>query len=218
VLVPEVELVRIEREGEFRIYVENTFHTILRDVRLRIRSPAFHIEVEPSSLRRLVPGERTFFVVRLTLKEGFEPGDYPLRIDVEARSAELRPTTERMEVIVERDDLLLPKEEVAPPLERPEPEEIPPIEEEEPLLEEPVEEKKRPEAKDELSFQREELLQPIRRPLGEEAPSLEGKKPSEEEPKEVVVEVGRIPIWESPYFYGALILLLLAIIIWRKLR
>ena len=103
VLVPDKELIRIEKTGEFRMYIENTFRSILREVRLWVESPAFDIEITPRVLKRLVPGERTFFLIKLKIKEGFEPGDYPLRISVEARSAELRPSVERIEVVAAED-------------------------------------------------------------------------------------------------------------------
>lgn len=101
VLVPEADLVRIEREGEFRIFIENTFRSPLQEVKLLVKSPAFDIWVKPPLLERLMPGERTFFFIRLKLREGFKPGDYPLRISVEARDAVLRPTIETMEVVAE---------------------------------------------------------------------------------------------------------------------
>lgn len=101
VLMPEKKLIRMEKEGEFRIYVENTFSSVLRDLRLIITSPAFDIETVPSSIDKLVPGERNFYLVKLKLREGFKPGDYPLKISVGARSAELRPSIETVEVVTE---------------------------------------------------------------------------------------------------------------------
>lgn len=102
VLMPEKDLIRIEEIGEFRMYAENTFRSTLQEVRLRVESPAFDIDIEPPLLERLVPGERAFFLVKLKLRKGFEPGDYPLRISVEAKSAEIKPSIERMEVVVDR--------------------------------------------------------------------------------------------------------------------
>jgi len=102
VLVPEKDLITIGEAGEFRMYIENTFRSTLRKVKLHVKSPAFDIKIEPLLLERLVPGERTFFLVKLKLREGFEPGDYPLRISVGAKSAEIKPSIERMEVVVDR--------------------------------------------------------------------------------------------------------------------
>ena len=103
ILIPERELLRMEREGEFRIYVENAFRSVLRDLRLIITSPAFEIETVPASIAQLVPGEQSFYLVRLKLREGFEPGDYPLKISVGAKSAELRPTIEKIAVVVDEE-------------------------------------------------------------------------------------------------------------------
>lgn len=101
VLAPDKELIRIEESGEFRIYIENTFPTALNDVRLFVESQAFDIEIEPQAIERLVPGERSFFLVRLRLHKGFKPGDYPLKINVGAKSSELKSSIEMINVVVE---------------------------------------------------------------------------------------------------------------------
>ena len=61
VLVPDKDLIRIEKTGEFRMYIENTFSSILRQVELFVEGQAFNIDIEPLVLERLLPGERTFF-------------------------------------------------------------------------------------------------------------------------------------------------------------
>lgn len=114
-LIPDKELVKIEKSGEFRIYVENTFTSTLREVRLFVESPAFDINIEPKVLNQLIPGERSFFLIRLKLREDFLPGDYPLRISVKARSAELRPSIEKIEVIAEEKKSLQPSDEEIKP-------------------------------------------------------------------------------------------------------
>ena len=101
ILTPERELIRIEREGDFRIYVRNTFPSALQDLKLIITNPAFEIEIAPAIITRLVPGERRFFLVKLRLREGFEEGDYPLRINVQAKGADLGPIIEAAGIIAE---------------------------------------------------------------------------------------------------------------------
>ncbi len=101
ILTPERELIRIEREGDFRIYVRNTFPSALQDLKLMITNPAFEIEIAPAIITRLVPGERRFFLVKLRLREGFEEGDYPLRINVQAKGADLGPIIEAAGIIAE---------------------------------------------------------------------------------------------------------------------
>ncbi len=124
VLVPEADLIRIEREGEFRIFMENTFRSPLRGIELLVESPAFDIEVNPPLLERLGPGERAFFLIKLKLREDFELGDFPLRIRVEARDAVLRPSIETMGVVVEK--VIIPEVEPG----------VKPLEMVEPLVEE----------------------------------------------------------------------------------
>jgi len=124
VLMPDKDLIRIEKSGEFRMYIENTFSSILRQVRLFVESPSFDINIEPPLLKKLAPGERTFFLVRLKLREGLKKGDHPLRISVGAKSAELRPSIEKMAVIVDEKIPELPNLQI-----KPEKEEIIPAEE-----------------------------------------------------------------------------------------
>lgn len=123
VLVPEKELIRLEETGEFRMYIENTFRSTLQEVRLFVESPAFDIKIEPPLIERLVPGERKFFLIKLKLREGFKPGDYSLRISADAKSAEIRPTIEKMDIVVDkiREEGVMPEvERLALPEKKPE--------------------------------------------------------------------------------------------------
>jgi len=101
VLIPEKEMISVEESGEFRIYVENTFRSTLRELKLLIESKAFDVEIKPKVLEKLVPSERTFFLIKLKLREGFSTGNYPLKIAVDAKSAELRPSIEKIEIKAE---------------------------------------------------------------------------------------------------------------------
>ncbi len=130
ILSPETDSIKIERSGEFRIYIENTFQSILREVELLIENPAFDIKVIPPFIERLLPGERTFFLVKLKTKEDIQPQKYSLRISVRARSAELKPSIETLTVAVdekipEREEELVqlpapPFEKLQPPKTTPE--------------------------------------------------------------------------------------------------
>lgn len=211
VLVPDEGLIRMEGVGEFRVYIENTFSSTLREVQMFVESPAFDIEIQPSVLTKLVPGERAFFLVKLKLREGFEPGDYSLRISVRARSAELRPSVEEMGVVVEKR---VPEQKIEP---------IPPIK---PGETKPEENRLGAQVEEIKASEREYIM-----PTGEkmvlpekrsELP-VEEIKPSERvvEPQkvgEVVVKVEEIPFWKKPYFYIVFILLLVGILIWRKIK
>jgi len=118
ILSPEKDLIKIEKVGEFRIYIENTFQSTLREVKLLIENPAFDVKVIPSFIERLLPGERTFFLVKLKAKEDIQPQKYSLRISVRARSAQLRPSIETLTVAVdekipEREEELIQQPELS---------------------------------------------------------------------------------------------------------
>ncbi len=196
VLVPEKTLISIEGTGEFRIYIENTFGSILREIKLFVESPAFEIEIEPSILERLEPGERRFFLIKLKTKEGTRPKDYPLRISVDAKSAELRPSIEKIDVTVLEKVTEEPKPPVEPstPVGIEQKEILPPIEKPQPAVEE--------------IKPQERVVEPTQKEIA----------PAPQEVGEVVVRVEKAPFWKKPYFYIILVLLLLGILIWRKVR
>jgi hypothetical protein len=200
VVTPEKELITIEEIGEFRMYIENTFSSSLNGVELSVENEAFEIEIEPLVMKKLLPGERAFFLVKLKLKEGFERGDYSLKINVKAQSAELKPSRREIEVLVDKK-----------------------VNE--------VKSKKRVEdrkLKRKVLPQKKKISPLVKKPE-EETPSIKiDEKPAQEERKEikssregigkVVVRVEKIPFWKKTYFYIILILILVGILIWRKIK
>ncbi len=114
-LVPEKDNISIEEKGEFRIFVENPFQSILKHLRLIVESEAFEVEVQPLVLKDLAPGEKTYFLVKLRLRRGFKPGNYPLRISISAKSAEITPSIERIDVVAEEKSKEEPKKQPLPP-------------------------------------------------------------------------------------------------------
>lgn len=195
VLVPEKESIELEDKLDFRIFVENTFSSKLESVQLFIENPAFEIDIDPPILKKLLPGERTFFLVKLKLREGFNIGYYHLKISVGAKSAQLRPSLEKMSVAVtKKPPELLPSE-----------------------------------IKPETTIQPELLLQEPKPKILPEVPKekkeLERKEISPQEIKpeeigeiEIPVEVKKIPFYKKSYFWAVLILPIVIIFIWRKLK
>lgn len=230
ILAPEKDRISIEEAGEFRIYVENTFTSVLRYLRLIVDSDAFDIEVQPSVLKDLVPGERTYFLVKLALREGFKPGNYPLKISVDAESAEITPSTEKIDVMTEKR----PTEELEKqPLPTPIIEPSKPLKEDKYLEEDirKVEEEIPVEQEQKENYQELPPQQRVQEPLIQK--DQESEKPvsqkieelhqeeiegSPEEIGEIVVEVKKVPFYKKPYFYLLFILLLLGILIWRKIK
>lgn len=204
VLVPEKEQISIEETGKFRIYLENTFDSTLNDVKLFVKSDVFDIEVEPSIIEKLVPGERTFFLVKLKLRKGFQPGNYSLKISVDARSAELRPSIQSMDIVVKKK--IEPKEIK---------QEEPTVHIKEPTL--PVEEVKS-EKITPLIKQPDITVKETRYPQKVVETITEEEKEYPQEVGEIVVKVEKIPFWQRTYFYIVLILVLVGILIWRKIK
>lgn len=206
ILVPEADLVRIEKEGEFRIYIENTFRTTLREVELFVKNPAFDIEIKPPLLKKLMPGERTFFLIKLNLREGFKPGDYPLRISAGAKSAVLRPSIETIEVVSEPPVQPIP-EAVVSEVEY----EVDP-----PKQVAPVPEVAVTEIEHEVNLPKP-VVPPEKEILKQEVivePLEEMVEPQAEVAGEIVVRVEEfIPGW---YLYLIPILLLIGLLLWRK--
>ncbi len=212
VLVPEDDLIRMERVGEFRIYTENTFRSPLQDVELLVESPAFDIEVKPRILKRLIPGERTFFLVKLKLKGGYKLGDYPLRIRVKAREAVLRPSIEKIGVVVSEEVPQLPIKPLPKAITPEVVPEVKPREEIPQLPVESVEEVITPEIEPEVKPQ-EEVIPLEKVPVPEDI-----VEPPVEEAGKIVVRVEEIPFWRRPYFYLVLLGILLGLILVRKLK
>jgi len=202
VLVPEKEQISIEETGKFRMYVENTFRSTLNDVRLIVESDAFDVEVEPYRIEELTPGERSFFLVKLKLRKGFKAGSYPLKINVDARSAELTPSIQKMDVVVEKKTEL----------------ETTQLEEPKVLIEKPtlqIEEVKPKEAvlpKIALPEKKEPTKEVVKEV------ELQQKVVEPKEVEEIVVKVEKIPFWKKTYFYIILVLVLVLIFIWRKIK
>jgi hypothetical protein len=188
ILIPEAKMIKMEKEGEFRIYVENTFSSVLQDLRLFVASPAFEIEISPTSIDRLVPGERSFYLVKLRLREGFKAGDYPLKISVAARSAELRPTIEKIGIAV---DEKVPPPPVKPPPGGPAPEVKPKVEPSAPAVPREEERKKVPPPSVEppqevITPEAEPEVEPPAPGVSREEERKEIPPPSVEPPQEVI--------------------------------
>jgi hypothetical protein len=81
---PEKDLVEIQTSGEFRVYLFNKYPIPLKKIRLRARHRAFKIKIEPRRIKRLEPGESSFFRIKLTLREGYKPQEYSFRFTVDA--------------------------------------------------------------------------------------------------------------------------------------
>ncbi|MDI6642111.1 MAG: hypothetical protein QME68_07375, partial [Elusimicrobiota bacterium] len=69
--VPEKEFIQLEEKVDFRIFVENTFSSKLEAVQLFVENPTFEIDINPPILKKLLPGEKTFFS-QIETSRGFQ--------------------------------------------------------------------------------------------------------------------------------------------------
>lgn len=82
-IIPEANKIKVlGTEGKFRVFMENRGSRDIFNVRLTAISPAFDAVMEPESIAKMVPGERTAFTVKITLKENFEDGQYGMNFKV----------------------------------------------------------------------------------------------------------------------------------------
>ncbi|MCS7151800.1 MAG: hypothetical protein NZ928_05400 [Endomicrobia bacterium] len=192
VLVPEKELITIEETGSFRIYIENTFDTILYDVKLIVENPAFEIEIIPNTIQKLVPGERSFFVVELKLREGFLPDSYPLKINVEAKSSELTATVNKIDVVVEKK-----------------------------IKQTQIQQETQKSTTIQLILPQEEKIENTNQILQTKETFVSTspqQKNLSEHSQEIVVKVEKIPFWKKPYFFAILGLITIIILLLRKTK
>lgn len=230
VLVPEKDIISIEESGEFRIYVENTFRSTLEYLKLLIENDAFDVEIEPPILKNIVPGERTYFLIKLKLRQGFKPGNYPLKISVAAESAVITPSIEKINVVAEEKPQKKPEEQVLPPPLTKTIESDTPLEEDKLLRDIELEEEKCQELeKEKYKKPKQEKTQEPEKNKYQKSEKPISQKPIEEkhneeiqdspeEIGEITIKVEKIPLYKKPYFYLFFILLLLGIFIWRKIR
>lgn len=103
VVKPERQIVRLEKTGSLGIYMKNTYPAPLHNVRLIGESSAFDVEVEPAIIEVLNPEEKMYLLIKLTLKEGIEPGSYPLVIKVGAKQFDFR---QAMQIDIRKEEEL----------------------------------------------------------------------------------------------------------------
>lgn len=101
VLKPERDLIRIAETGEFRIFIKNNYPAALHNVRLIGISEAFKVDVSPKLIEELRPGEKSFFLLKLTPRKRMKPGDYPLEIMIGAKQFNYRRVSERVTISLE---------------------------------------------------------------------------------------------------------------------
>ena len=231
VVKPERDFIRIEKTGALRIFIKNTYPAALHRVRMIGESDAFFVDVEPPLIKELKPQEKTFFTLKLKVKEGVKPGDYSLLIKVGARQFNFRPhllirgEVEKPEVTKPSEPKTV-QEKVTKPQVKPQPEdtviqkEPPPTKEEikKAQVKPPVLEKPFPKKKEIIKPSAEEKVGPANEIEPEEDTLLKGDTlPTTQPIGEVIIRVERFAELKY-YLYLIPIVILVVLLIWRRVR
>jgi len=102
IIKPENPLTKIRKRGSVRIFLKNNFPYYFRNVRLRGECDSLQVEVEPPSIPEIAPGEIVEFTVKVERLPRTKPGDYKVKIYVNAANWENR---ERLAADVSIPDL-----------------------------------------------------------------------------------------------------------------
>ena len=97
IVKPEKQAVVLDQADEFRVFVQNNYHTYVHNVRLSVTAEGaqgVQVQVEPESVRELKAGERVSFNVRLTAGAGAAKGQKALRFGIQASEVGFRPVQE----------------------------------------------------------------------------------------------------------------------------
>lgn len=85
--VKQIKLVN--KKSTFKIAVENKTNQDFYAVKLSAASKALDIKVKPKSILRLLPGEKAYFTLNLTLKQNFSGKKYGLTYTILSRGKEI---------------------------------------------------------------------------------------------------------------------------------
>lgn len=96
IVKPEKQTVTLDTADEFRVFVQNNYHTYLHNVRLsaRLDGDDVNVKVEPASIRELVAGQRVSFTVKLTAGGAARRGERLLQFGIAADEIGFRPVQE----------------------------------------------------------------------------------------------------------------------------
>lgn len=96
IVKPEKQSLALAKEDTFRVFVQNNYPAPLHNVRLIVQSEdtAVKVNVSPSAIEDMKPGERTAFTVKVTLDGDGTPRKVLLRFAFSAREIDFRPVQE----------------------------------------------------------------------------------------------------------------------------
>ena len=96
IVKPEQQVVTLDKEDSFRVFVQNNYHTYVHNLRLaaNVDNAGVKCDVEPAEFRELKAGERVSFQVKVTADEGVPKGNHPVKFRVSAQEVGFLPVKE----------------------------------------------------------------------------------------------------------------------------
>jgi len=96
IVKPEKQVTALDRDDEFRVFVQNNYPTLLHNIRLTatVEGGGVAVTVTPQSVQELKAAERTAFTVRLTVQPGAARGRRQLQFGVSTNEVGFRAVQE----------------------------------------------------------------------------------------------------------------------------
>jgi uncharacterized membrane protein len=107
VIWPEMRQIEVVETGEFKIFLKNNYIGSIHNVRLIAPQRVFDIKISPVMIEQVAPGEEISFLVGMNIPEETKPGTYSLLMRVDAlefkveREVNITVQVEEEEAVVE---------------------------------------------------------------------------------------------------------------------
>jgi len=109
VVKPEKNIATLDKSDSFRIFVKNNYPTVLDNVRLtaKVDTDAVTVSVTPESIGHMLPGDKTAFTLKLTVRNRAQARSAKLSIGISANQIGFRaaePATKQSFLDAMKDD------------------------------------------------------------------------------------------------------------------
>lgn len=85
----EFESIKVKERGQFKVFLKNNYGASIHNVKIIIPENIFEINVTPTLIEKVRPGEKVDFLIKITIPENVKPGEYPLILKVWAQEFEV---------------------------------------------------------------------------------------------------------------------------------
>lgn len=96
IVKPEQQVVTLDKEDGFRVFVQNNYHTYIHKLRLaaEVDNAGVKCTVEPAEFAELKAGERVSFQIKVAADAGVPKGNHPVKFRVSAQEVGFLPLKE----------------------------------------------------------------------------------------------------------------------------